>query len=62
MKRTISLTVNEEKWTVEVEPTDVLLDVLRSRIGVKSPKIGCERGDCGSSGWEERAELSRACD
>ena len=21
---------------------------LRSKVGVKSPKIGCERGDCGS--------------
>ncbi len=26
----------------------MLLEVLRSRVGVKSPKIGCERGDCGT--------------
>jgi len=48
MNRTITLTVNEEEWSVDVEPNDVLLDVLRTRIGVKSPKIGCERGDCGT--------------
>ena len=48
MKRTITLKVNGEQWCIDVEPGDVLLDVLRTRIGVKSPKIGCERGDCGS--------------
>ena len=41
-------TVNGEDWTLDAAPADVLLDVLRERIGVKSPKIGCERGDCGS--------------
>jgi carbon-monoxide dehydrogenase small subunit len=41
-------TVNGEDWTLDAAPADVLLDVLRERIGIKSPKIGCERGDCGS--------------
>ncbi|MEN8235344.1 MAG: (2Fe-2S)-binding protein [Actinomycetota bacterium] len=44
----LKLTVNGEAWDLDVEPADVLLDVLRERIGIKSPKIGCERGDCGS--------------
>ena len=44
----LSLMVNGEAWEIDVEPADVLLDVLRERIGIKSPKIGCERGDCGS--------------
>jgi len=44
----VSITVNGEPWPLDVAPADVLLDVLRERIGVKSPKIGCERGDCGS--------------
>ena len=44
----LKIKVNGEDWTVEAAPADVLLDVLRERIGVKSPKIGCERGDCGS--------------
>lgn len=44
----ITLNVNGEEWTVDVAPNDTLLEVLRDRIGVKSPKIGCERGDCGS--------------
>ena len=48
MKTTIALNVNGEEWDVDVEPNDTLLDVLRTKIGVKSPKVGCERGDCGS--------------
>ena len=48
MKHTIELRVNGEVWAVDVAPSEVLLDVLREKIGSKSPKIGCERGDCGS--------------
>ncbi len=44
----LSMIVNGEDWTLDVAPADVLLDVLRERVGTKSPKIGCERGDCGS--------------
>jgi carbon-monoxide dehydrogenase small subunit len=48
MRTDISVTVNGEPWLLTVEPNDVLLETLRSKVGVKSPKIGCERGDCGS--------------
>ena len=44
----VTLHVNGEDWVLDVAAPDVLLDVLRERIGTKSPKIGCERGDCGS--------------
>ncbi len=46
--RRITFALNQETRSVEVEPNDVLLDVLRDKLGVKSPKIGCERGDCGA--------------
>ncbi len=45
---TIRLKLNRQTRTVEVEPSDILLDVLREKLGVNSPKIGCERGDCGA--------------
>ena len=48
MKHEITLTVNGETLSVDVSPNDVLLETLRTKVGVKSPKIGCERGDCGS--------------
>jgi carbon-monoxide dehydrogenase small subunit len=48
MKKRITLKLNDETRSLEVEPNDILLDVLRETLGVKSPKIGCERGDCGA--------------
>lgn len=48
MKRTITLKLNGEERTADVEPSDRLLDVIRNDFGIKSPKAGCERGDCGS--------------
>jgi len=44
----LTLKVNGERWDIAAAPADVLLDVLREKVGIKSPKIGCERGDCGS--------------
>ncbi len=44
----LNITVNGETWALDGVPADVLLDVLREQAAVKSPKIGCERGDCGS--------------
>lgn len=48
MKKTISFTLNGENRSLDVEPWDVLLDVLRDRLGIKSPKVGCNSGDCGT--------------
>jgi len=44
----LNITINGEEWPLDVEPADTLLDVLREKVGIKSPKIGCERGECGS--------------
>ena len=48
MRHTVEMKVNGAPWAVDVEPAEVLLDVLSEKVGVKSPKIGCERGDCGA--------------
>lgn len=48
MRSEISITVNQDPWLLSVDTSDVLLETLREEVGVKSPKIGCERGDCGS--------------
>ena len=47
-KTTITFTLNSEVRSVDVSPSDILLDVLREKLGIKSPKIGCGRGDCGA--------------
>ena len=33
---------------LEVAPDEILLEVLREKLGVKSPKCGCNKGDCGT--------------
>ncbi|MDH3247844.1 MAG: (2Fe-2S)-binding protein [Acidimicrobiia bacterium] len=48
MRHDIEMRVNGERRSIDVLPREVLLDVLRTRLGVKSPKVGCERGDCGA--------------
>jgi len=48
MNKRITLKLNNEIRNVDVSANDILLDVLREKLGVKSPKIGCERGDCGA--------------
>jgi len=46
--REISFNLNFEIRNLYVEDNEILLDVLRDKLGVKSPKCGCERGDCGA--------------
>ncbi|MCE1245742.1 MAG: (2Fe-2S)-binding protein [Firmicutes bacterium] len=48
MKHTITLNVNGQKYTVDVEPQEKLLDVLRDKLDITSPKKGCEMGECGA--------------
>jgi carbon-monoxide dehydrogenase small subunit len=48
MLHKINFTLNGEKRTMGVYPYETLLDVLRYKLGITSPKSGCERGDCGT--------------
>ncbi len=60
-KHNIQFTLNNEKVSIEVEPSDVLLDVLRGRLGIKSPKVGCDRGDCGTCTVLLNGKTIRSC-
>ncbi len=60
-KHEITMKVNGEMRSVIVEPNDVLLDVLREKLGIKSPKIGCERGDCGACTILLNGRTVRSC-
>ena len=44
----IAIRLNGELRHVSVCPNETLLDVLRGRLGIKTPKEGCGRGDCGA--------------
>ncbi|MEM3432571.1 MAG: (2Fe-2S)-binding protein [Candidatus Methanomethyliaceae archaeon] len=43
----ITLYVNGGKVSLDVEPNETLLEVLRHRLKLKSVKRGCQEGDCG---------------
>ena len=48
MKVLISLTVNDIRHELAVEPRRTLLEVLRNDLGLTGTKKGCGIGDCGS--------------
>ena len=48
MIQEIAIRLNGEVRRVAVAPNETLLDVLRGKLGVKTPKEGCGRGDCGA--------------
>ena len=37
------------------------MDVLRDKLGIKSPKSGCERGDCGTCAVLMNGKSVRSC-
>ena len=45
---TLTLTVDGISHTVTVDTRTTLLDTLRDRLGVTSPKKGCDHGQCGA--------------
>ncbi len=45
---TLKMILNGREVTVEVEPGDLLADVLRDRLGLIGTKISCGEGECGS--------------
>lgn len=47
-KKQITLTVNEKKYSLSVEPRDTLLSVLRDKLNLTGAKRTCDRGECGN--------------
>lgn len=44
----IKFTLNDELVEVEVEPSDLLIDVLRDKLNLTGTKKGCGCGECGA--------------
>lgn len=49
MSLSVSLTINRQRRTVELDdPRVTLLDLLRERLALTGAKKGCDRGQCGA--------------
>ncbi len=44
----IYLRLNDEPIEIDVEPADLLVDVLRLKLGLRGARPGCLQGQCGS--------------
>ncbi len=61
MKQKISLTINGESHTHEVEPRLLLIHYLRDVVGLKGPHIGCETSICGACTVAVNGKAVKAC-
>jgi aerobic carbon-monoxide dehydrogenase small subunit len=57
----ITLTVNGEKYPLDVEPRRILADVLREDCGLTATHLGCEHGVCGACTVLVDGEAVRSC-
>jgi xanthine dehydrogenase YagT iron-sulfur-binding subunit len=44
----LRLVVDGQEHTLTIDPRTTLLDLMRDRLGVMSPKKGCDHGQCGA--------------
>jgi aerobic carbon-monoxide dehydrogenase small subunit len=57
----LELKVNGHIHRVEVGGAETLLEVLRGKLRITSPKVGCNTGDCGTCSVLVDGKLVRAC-
>jgi carbon-monoxide dehydrogenase small subunit len=58
---TVTLTVNGEEFTREVEPRLKLSDFLREECGLRGVRVGCEHGVCGACTVLMEGDAVKSC-
>ena len=59
--RRVSFTVNGARKEVEVEPRELLVYVLRERLGLTGANVGCDTSSCGSCTVLVNGESVKSC-
>ncbi len=57
----LELKVNGQNHIAMVDASETLLDVLRDKLMITSPKAGCNTGDCGTCSVLLDGRLVRSC-
>ena len=60
-KMQISLTVNGEAHDLLAEPRELLIHVLREKLGLTGPHIGCETSHCGACTVDLDGKSVKSC-
>jgi aerobic carbon-monoxide dehydrogenase small subunit len=59
--RRVALTVNGAGHDLEVEPRDLLVYVLRERLGLTGTNVGCDTSSCGACTVLVNGESVKSC-
>ncbi|MBN8968389.1 MAG: (2Fe-2S)-binding protein [Rhizobiales bacterium] len=57
----VTLTVNDQQYTAQVEPRRTLADFLRHDLGLTGTHVGCEHGVCGACTVSVNGAAVRSC-
>jgi len=61
MKQLITLNINGDTYEVAVKPNDLLVDVLRDKLGLTGTKRGCDSGTCGACTVLINGKAAKSC-
>jgi carbon-monoxide dehydrogenase small subunit len=59
--RDVALTVNGTRYELELEPRELLVYVLRERLGLTGTTVGCETSSCGACTVLVNGESVKSC-
>jgi len=60
-RKSITFKVNEKEIALDVAPGDMLVDVLREKVGLTGTKVGCREGECGACSIILNGKLIASC-